>query len=163
MIGLLRKQGIRLIIYLDDFFTDGLHQRNSNIPCHIDSHPPRDVRVCGPLPKITAKSYTVNRVSGFPYKFSYAKHQPSLGQSKEYQKGVLERSGKSRHHDKGASSVSREIKCFDPGSVPSTSSLSSHPSSGKAQSNSSWGLRVPSMLDRGSSRRTKMVERPPIC
>lgn len=133
------------------FFTDGLHRRNSNIPCFffIDSHPSRDVRVCGQLPKIPAKSYTVNRVSGFPYKFSYTKHQPSLG--------------KSRHHDKGASSTPRETKCFDPGSVPSTPSLSLHPSSQKAQSNSSWGLRVPSMLDRGSPRRTKMVERPPFC
>lgn len=31
------------------------------------------------------------------------------------------------------------------------------------QSYSSWGLRVPSMLDGGSPRRTKMVERPPCC
>ena len=72
-------------------------------------------------------------------------------------------SGKSSHYDKRASSAPRETKCFDPGSVSSTPSLSSHPSSQKAQSYSSWGLRVPSMLDGGSPRRTKMVERPPCC
>ena len=125
------------------FFTGGLHRRNANIPCHIDSHLSRDVRVCGQLPKIPAKLYTVNRVSGFPYKFSYAKHQPSLGQSKEYQKLMSESSGKSRHHDKRASSTSREIKCFDPGSVLSTLLISLHPSSQKAQSNSSWGYESP--------------------
>ena len=50
-------------------------------------------------------------------------------------------SGKSRHHDKRASSAPRETKCFDPGSIPSTPSLS-HSSSQKTQSSSSWGLRV---------------------
>ena len=48
--------------------------------------------------KNSAKSYTVNRVSGFPYKFSYTKHEPSLGQSKEYHKRMSESCGKSRLH-----------------------------------------------------------------
>ena len=103
------------------------------------------------------------RVPGFLYKFNYAKHQPFIGQSKRYHKRVSESSGKSRHHDKRASSAPRETKCFDPGNIPSTPSLSSHPSSQKAQSSSSWGLRVPSMLDCGSTQRTKMVERSPFC
>ena len=61
---------------------------------------------------------------------------------------MSETCGKSRHHDERASSAPRETKCFDPGNIPSTLSLSSHSSSQKAQSTSSCRLRVPSMLDR---------------
>ena len=61
------------------------------------------------------------------------------------------------------SSAPGETKCFNPDSIPSTPSLSSHPSSQKAQSSPSWGLRFPSMLDCRSTRRTKMVERSPFC
>lgn len=55
----------------------------------LNSHPSRTVRICGELPKIPTKSYTVNRGSGFPYKFSKSRHQPTSEQSKEYQKRVL--------------------------------------------------------------------------
>ena len=100
------------------FFAYGFHRRNSIIPCHLGGHPCRSVRICGELPKIPTKSYTVNRVSGFPYKFSYTKHQPPVGQSKKYQKRVSESCGKSRHHDKRASSAPGEIKCFNPAVFP---------------------------------------------
>ena len=72
------------------FFTDGIYQRNSVVSCHLDGHTSRNARICGELPKIPTKSYTVNRVYEFPYKFNYAKHQPSIGQSKRYQKRVSE-------------------------------------------------------------------------
>ena len=121
------------------------------------------MRTCDELPKIPTTSCAVNRVSGFPYKFNYTKHQPSIGQSKKYQKRVSESCGKSRQHDTRASSAPGD-KCFNPGSIPSALSLSSHPSSQKGQSSSSWGLRVLSMLDCGSTRPTKMVaERPRFC
>lgn len=89
VIGLLRKQGIRLINYLNDFF-NGLHRRNSTfiILCHLGGYPSRNVRICGELPKMPTTSYTVNTVSGFPYKFNYAKDQPSTRQSKKCQKRV---------------------------------------------------------------------------
>ena len=48
----------------------------------------------------------------------------------------------------------RETKGFNPVSIPSTPSLSSHPRSQKAQSSSSWGLQVPSMLNCRSTLRT---------
>ena len=99
----------------------------------------------------------------FPYKFNHTKNQPSIGQSKKYQKRASESCGKSRHHDKRANSAPGDAKCFNSDSIPSTPSLSSHPSSQKAQSSSSRGLRIPSMLDWGSAPRTKMEERPPFC
>ena len=90
---------------------------------------------------------TVNRISGFLNKFNYTKHQPSIGQSKKNQKRLSESCGKSRHHDNNTSSAPRQTRCFNPGSIPSTPSLSSDPRSQKVQSSSSLWLRVPSMLD----------------
>ena len=144
------------------YFTDGLHRKNPIIPRDLDGHPSRNVRICGELPKIPIKSFTVNRVSGFLHKLNYSKHQPSIGQSKEYQARVSEDCGESRYHDKRPSSVARETKCLDPSSIPGTPQLSSHPSSQERQSSSAWGLRVPSVPDCGSPR-TKKVERPPFC
>ena len=77
-----------------------LQGKNPIIPCDLDSHPSRNVRICGELPKIPTKPFTVNRVSGFSHKFNYSKHQPSIGQSIEYQTRVSQGSGESRYHDK---------------------------------------------------------------
>lgn len=42
-------------LFIWTIFTDGLHQRNSLIPCHLDSHPSRNVRICGELPRIPTR------------------------------------------------------------------------------------------------------------
>ena len=150
IIGLLRKRGIRPIIYLDDFLLMAYTEET------LTYHVTWTVTLLEMLGFVVnyQKSQlnpTPTIVSGFPCKFIYVKNLPFLGQSKRVSEESVRKTS-----DQGASSASRETRCFDPGSVPSTPSLSAHPSSQKPQSNSSWGLRVPSMLDRGSPRRTKM-------
>ena len=163
VIGLLRKQGIRLIIYLDDFLL--MASTEETLSYHV--------------------TLTVTLLEMLGFVVNYQKSQLNPTQLIEFLgfrinsititishpldkvKGIRKECQKVLENPdimiKRASSAPRETKCFDPDSIPSTPSLSSHPSSQKAQSSSSCGLRVPSMLDCGSTRRTKMVERPPFC
>ena len=160
-IGLLRKQGVRLIIYLDDFLL--MASTEKTLSYHVTLM----------LTLLKMLGFVVNyqksqlnpsqSIEFLGFRINSITHQPSIGQSKEYQTRVSEGSGESRYHDKRPSSVVRETKCLDPSSIPGTPPLLSHTSSQETQSSSAWGLRVPSVLDCGSPRRTKMVERPPFC
>lgn len=122
--GLLRKQGIHLVIYLDDFL---LMAPTKEILSYQVTLTVTLLEMFGFVVSYQKSqlNHTIHGGSGFPYKFNYTKYQPSLGSIRKECQKVVE--NPCRHQDKRASSAPRETKCFDPGSIPSTPSLSSHP------------------------------------
>ena len=83
IVGLLKKQGVRLIIYLDDillmaFTTETL------------THHVRTVGICGKLSEIPTEPSPIARVSGHYDKFCNVSNQSAQRQSKEHPKGMSE-------------------------------------------------------------------------
>lgn len=139
VIGLLRRQGIRPIIYLDDILQ--IASTKETLSYHV--------------------TLTVTSLEMLGFVVNYQKSQLNPTQSIEFLgfrvnsitlnislpldkvKGIRKECQKVL---KNPDITIRELahllgkKCFDPGSIPRTPALLSHPSSQKVQSSSSWGL-----------------------
>ena len=159
IVGLLRKQGVRLVIYLDDILL--MASTTETLTHHVE--------------------LTVALLELLGFVVNYQKSQLNPVQSLEFlgfminsvtlpkdkvkntRKGMLESHRAPRNNSKGVIQAIRQVKCLNSSSFSSTCTLSSPPSCQKTKLSKTGGLRGPSNLVSSSSRGAKMVVRSPNC
>ena len=110
--GLLKKQDVRLIIYLDDILLMACGG-NTDTSCGTDSGSVRTVGICGKLSEIPTEPSPIARVSGLYDKFCNVSNQSAQRQSKEHPKGMSERHRAPRNNSKGVSQAIGQVKCLN--------------------------------------------------
>jgi hypothetical protein len=163
IVGLLRKQGIRLIIYLDDIL---LMASTAETLSHHVALTVALLELLGfvvnyqksqlnPVQSLEFLGFQINSVT---FQISLPKRQ-----SKKHQTRMSESPRPPNNNGERISQVIRQVKCLNSSSFPGTAALSLPPSCQKTKLGKTGELRGSSDLVSGSPRGAEMVARSPYC